>query len=678
MGRDLEPGDPARIGPYRLVGVLGSGGMGRVFLGRSAGGRPVAVKVIRADLAADPEFRVRFAREVAAARKVNGLYTALVVDADVDGPVPWLATAYVPGPSLADAVASQGPLPLASLLVLAAGLAEGLDAIHAAGLVHRDLKPSNVLLANDGPRVIDFGISRAVEATALTHTGLVIGSPGFMSPEQADGGEVGPASDMFSLGAVLSFAATGHGPFGTGSTAALIYRIVHGPPRLDDVPDEIRALAERCLAKDPGQRPTAAEILAEFGDTGPTAGWLPEMIVEELHEHTPSATVAPVLPTVTAASVAPSPAVAPAPVVSPVSRPQRGRPLRRRTWLAVALAVAVVVATAVSLTITLLPSNPENGDPALVGVYSASRYGFRGPIGIAVGGGHVWVADYTGNAVTEFNADTGAWIRTMSGGQYGFDKPLAITDDGTHVWVTNSGGNSVTEFNASNGDWVRTLSGGAYGFNTPYQIITDGPRLWVANAFGPSMTELMASDGSLVRTVSGGRYHFNVPVALATDGPHIWVANASTNGTGGSVTELNASNGSLVRVISGSAYGFVGPFSIAVFGTHVWVTNQNGQSVTELNARDGTLVRTISGGRYGFDGPTGIAVDGAHVWVANGAGNSVTELDASTGAWVRTLTSRGYHFNNPDQIILDGTRAWVTNNGEPPGWEGSVTKFTTG
>ncbi|MGH3187589.1 MAG: serine/threonine-protein kinase [Streptosporangiaceae bacterium] len=245
MGRDLEPGDPPRIGPYRLISVLGSGGMGRVFLGRSAGGRPVAVKVIRADLAANPEFRMRFRREVAAARKVSGLYTALLVDADVDSPVPWLATAYVPGPSLADAVAGHGPLPPASLLVLAAGLAEGLVAIHAVGLVHRDLKPSNVLLADDGPRVIDFGISRAAEASTLTHTGLVIGSPGFMSPEQADGDEVGPASDVFSLGAVLTFAATGHGPFGTGSTAALVYRVVHGPPRLDDVPAEIRALADR-------------------------------------------------------------------------------------------------------------------------------------------------------------------------------------------------------------------------------------------------------------------------------------------------------------------------------------------------------------------------------------------------------------------------------------------------
>jgi serine/threonine protein kinase len=253
--------------------------MGRVFLGISAGGRPVAVKVIRADLAADPQFRMRFGREVAAASRVSGLFTAMVVDADVDGPVPWLATAYVPGPSLSEAVADHGPLPTGSLLALAAGLAESLTAIHAAGVVHRDLKPSNVMLAQDGPRVIDFGISRAVESTTMTQAGLVIGSPGFMSPEQAMGHDVGPPSDIFNLGAVLAFAAAGVGPFGTGTTMALLYRVVHGSPSLDQVPADVRPLIERCLAKDPGQRPTADGLLAQVGALAPTANWLPESII---------------------------------------------------------------------------------------------------------------------------------------------------------------------------------------------------------------------------------------------------------------------------------------------------------------------------------------------------------------------------------------------------------------
>ena len=221
---ELQPADPRWIGPYRLEGRLGSGGMGRVYLGRSPGGRRVAIKVIRPDLAENPDFRARFAREASAARKVSGIFIAPVVDADLDGPVPWLATSYIAGPSLIDAIAAHGPLPAASLLRLAAGLAEGLAAFHSAGVVHRDLKPSNVLLAEDGPRLIDFGISWSMEASAITRTGIVVGSPGFMSPEQAEGRPVGPSSDIFSLGAVLTFAATGEGPFGEGHSGAAVPR----------------------------------------------------------------------------------------------------------------------------------------------------------------------------------------------------------------------------------------------------------------------------------------------------------------------------------------------------------------------------------------------------------------------------------------------------------------------
>jgi len=257
----LQPGDPRQVGSYLLLGRLGSGGMGRVFLARSLGGRLVAVKVIRADLAGDPDFRNRFAREVAAARRVSGLFTAPVVDADPDAAVPWLVTGYVDGPSLADAVAANGPMTAAEVEALARGLAEGLAAIHAAGVVHRDLKPSNVLLASDGPRIIDFGISRAAEATSMTGTGMIVGSPGFMSPEQADSGEVSPASDVFSLGAVLAYAATGREPFGAGTASALLYRVVHAEPALDGIPDLLRPLVEWCLDKDPELRPSPSELL---------------------------------------------------------------------------------------------------------------------------------------------------------------------------------------------------------------------------------------------------------------------------------------------------------------------------------------------------------------------------------------------------------------------------------
>ena len=275
----LSPEDPREIGPYQLLGQLGSGGMGQVFLGMSAGGRPIAVKVIRTELATDPEFRARFRREVAAAQKVSGLFTALVIDADLDSPTPWLATAYVAGPSLTEAVRDHGPLPVSTVLALAAGLAESLTAIHAAGVVHGDLKPSNVLLAEDGPRLIDFGISQAAEASPATGPHLLIGSPGFMSPEQVMGSEITPASDMFSLGAVLTFAASGQGPFGSGSNAAVISRLVNNPASLGKVPREVRRLIGNCLAKHPSDRPTPRELLDQVGAIQPSPGWLAESII---------------------------------------------------------------------------------------------------------------------------------------------------------------------------------------------------------------------------------------------------------------------------------------------------------------------------------------------------------------------------------------------------------------
>ncbi|MFC8276846.1 serine/threonine-protein kinase [Streptomyces sp. NPDC057271] len=256
------PNDPAFIGQYRLTARLGEGGMGQVYLGESVSGRRVAVKVVRAHLAADPGFRQRFRREIEAARTVGGFWTAPVVDADPEAATPWVASAYIEAPDLGQLVAEDGPLAEAELRALAAGLAEALDAIHRAGLVHRDLKPSNVLVTGDGPRVIDFGISKALEGgTTLTGTGLVVGTPGFMSPEQATGAEVGPPSDIFSLGAVLAFAATGEGPFGVGSAPALLYRVVHDVPRLDGVPGVLREMVARCLEKRAERRPSAGELL---------------------------------------------------------------------------------------------------------------------------------------------------------------------------------------------------------------------------------------------------------------------------------------------------------------------------------------------------------------------------------------------------------------------------------
>ncbi|MEV0247745.1 serine/threonine-protein kinase [Nocardia sp. NPDC050712] len=280
----LGVNDPRRIGDYRILGVLGAGGMGKVYLGRNAGGRTVAVKVIRPDLADSGEFRARFEREVTAAQRVGGRFTAPVLDADVDAHPPWLATGYVAGLPLDDAIQRFGTFTEVTLLVLARGLAEALIAVHGAGVVHRDLKPSNVLLAVDGPKVIDFGIARAVEDTALTTTGKVIGSPGFMCPEQVTGEAVVPASDVFALGGVLVYAATGHGPFGTGETVHMLWRVVYEEPQLDGVPERLRPLVAACLAKDPAARPTPHQILDELFRLGVPegGGWLPGPVLHEV------------------------------------------------------------------------------------------------------------------------------------------------------------------------------------------------------------------------------------------------------------------------------------------------------------------------------------------------------------------------------------------------------------
>ncbi|WP_406229383.1 protein kinase domain-containing protein [Nocardia sp. NBC_01009] len=282
--RPLDMDDPTRIGDYRLLGLLGSGGMGRVYLGRSSGGRTVAVKVIRPDLIGDTQFRERFRREVTAARRVGGQFTAAVLDADVDADPPWLATGYVAGFSLTEAVEQFGTFTENPLLVLAHGLTEALIAVHEAGVVHRDLKPSNVLLAIDGPKVIDFGIARAVEDSALTTTGSVIGSPSFMCPEQVLGKPVGPAGDVFALGGVLVFAATGHGPFGVGETVQMLFRVVYEEPQLDGVPPRLHPLVAACLAKDEAARPTPQQLHAALLDLGvpQRAGWLPAPVLEEV------------------------------------------------------------------------------------------------------------------------------------------------------------------------------------------------------------------------------------------------------------------------------------------------------------------------------------------------------------------------------------------------------------
>jgi serine/threonine protein kinase len=342
--------------------------MGQVFLGRSGDRTAVALKVIRPDLADQPGFRDRFAREIEVAGRARGRFVAPLVDADTDGSPPWLATGYLAGPTLAEALDLCGPLPVGSVLELAAGLAEALTDLHAAGIVHRDLKPGNVILLDDGPRVIDFGISRASDMSTMTHTGELIGSPGFLAPEQVVGtGEVSPAGDVFALGALICFAVTGTGPFGRGQTAALMYRVVHEPPDLDRVPDELRGLVADCLAKRAADRPTAAEVLSRLDADReearrPGHGWLPDAAMAEIADRRRALT-RPVPDGTT--EIRPRPA-GPPPATS----------ARRHRWSVVAAAVAGVVTTVAAVGYLSLPdadagaAGTENAPPT-VGTSSA-------------------------------------------------------------------------------------------------------------------------------------------------------------------------------------------------------------------------------------------------------------------------------------------------------------------
>nr|WSY57746.1 bifunctional serine/threonine-protein kinase/ABC transporter substrate-binding protein [Streptomyces sp. NBC_00886] len=325
----LKAGDPPSVGGYRLLGRLGSGGMGVVYLARSTGGALAALKVIRAEYADDHDFRARFRREAEAAGGLTGQWLVPVTAADPGAREPWLATAFVPGPSLAEAVTLHGPLPDRTVRALGARLAEALTEVHTAGLVHRDVKPGNVLLALDGPRLIDFGIARSTGATALTASDVVIGSPGYLSPEQAQAraDDIGPPSDVFSLGCVLAYAATGHRPFGTGTPAAIVFRTVHEEPDLDDVPWALAPLLTDCLAKDPQARPTAREVRDALADEGEQEGdWLPPALPRLIAERS--------------AAVLALPDPDPATLMLPAARPA----LSRRRLLTLGSAAGVVMA----------------------------------------------------------------------------------------------------------------------------------------------------------------------------------------------------------------------------------------------------------------------------------------------------------------------------------------------
>jgi serine/threonine protein kinase len=484
----LGPDDPTEIAGYPLRARLGSGGMGTVYLAFSSGGYPVAIKVVRPEFADDPEFRRRFKREVEAARRVHGTYTAQVVNADTDAAVPWLATTYIAGPSLQQAIGEDGhPLPVLSVFRLLAGAAEGIAAIHAVGLIHRDLKPSNVLLAADGPRVIDFGIVHAADASSLTSVGQVIGTPAFLAPEQING-QVTEATDVWALGHLAAYAATAHAVFGDSHVeSVLIHRILNEPPQLEDCPAEIRSIAERCLAKNPAERPSVHDVIAfaRNATEGQTmqlmgASWLPPSVDQTLSAY--DARLAPPPP-------APAPHLPAQPPAQPSGRAEPVRPVpaprrpRRGVIIAAGLCAAVVLAgylifhafqspgpqTPTTGGATTAASSPAVTRSATVPAAASSS-------GPAASGSASPGPDSTGGytALQTYPTDI-----SMPGGTC-YDTVAAFATDGPHVYT-----NVETLFNDSS-KWDVTLSNCATPDDQEELAVNQGSAL--TDAVSPSST----------------------------------------------------------------------------------------------------------------------------------------------------------------------------------------------
>ena len=613
----LEADDPRVIGDFRVQARLGAGGMGRVYLAFSPAGRAVAVKVIHPHLARDPAFAARFRREVVAAQAVNAIYAAPVVAAGPDDDPPWLATAFVPAPSLQEVVAAAGPLPEDAVWRLAAGLAEGLRAVHASGLVHRDLKPGNVLLATDGPRVIDFGIARVLDGTRLTSTADVLGTPSYMSPEQAQGGSVDPPSDIFSLGGVVYFAATGQAPFGGGIPAALLYRIVFDEPSLDALPPQLRSLVAACLDKNPATRPTPAQLATALMPATPPgslptsrlAFW-PEPVAGFIREYQarldPESPQAPPGPVASQASVAWQ---GPGPVTSPTAgTPQAffppGTPsgqVSAGTWPPSASGGT--------------PGRPPVGEPTVRPPGGRGRHAaLPGPgmgrrralaalagaaaAGLGIAGWEVSQHVLTGSGAKLTASQSG--LKPVAGGarvwRFAAGSPVAAVAAAGPVVYAGTNGNTVFALDAATGAqvWRRTTTSAE---NT--QLTVAGSSLVVAGANGP-----------FALAAGNGRQLWDIPnsgvIPLLGAGGVAYAGFAAKVNTTGGVTALNPATGT-------TAWTFQFPGvadttgALAVADGVVYATTGDG-AIFALSAADGAKRQQFSG--FGESGAGTIAVAG--------------------------------------------------------------------
>jgi outer membrane protein assembly factor BamB len=666
----LEADDPRVIGDFRLQARLGAGGMGRVYLGFSPAGRAVAIKVIHPHLARDPAFTARFRREVAAAQAVNAVYAAPVVAAGPDDVPPWLATAFVPAPSLQDVIAAAGPLPEEAVWKLAAGLAEGLRAVHASGLVHRDLKPANVLLATDGPRVIDFGIARVLDGTRLTTTDGVLGTPSYMSPEQARGSSVDPSSDIFSLGGVIYFAATGQPPFGGGIPAALLYRIVFDEPSLDGLAPQLRSLVAACLDKNPATRPTPAQLataLMPAGDqlTPSRLAFWPEPVARFIRDYQarldPESAPAPPVPAAARASMAsgaPVATVAPqapsawappadetAPVWQPAGEPtvrQRaagGRHAResvppagldRRRVLA-ALAGAGVAGLGIAgwEVATRVLTGPGASKPAasqfslpkVAPGKPAWRFNANASVSSVAQAGNVVYAATNGNAIFAVNATTGKqiWKRTTT------------SELNSYLMVA---GSSVV------------VAGG----NGPYALGT---------ALGKPLWNIKSEDSSPLLVTGGVAY----------------LGFAAKNDTTGGVTAVDPASGTILWTFPFGPVADIGG-QLAVADGVVYVTTSNGE-LFALSAASGTLRRKVTG--FGAFGAGTIAVTGGVVYAGlDDKKGTVVAVSAASGKtlWRQSLAPATF----PPSVATAGgiIYAGLVNGGAAEAQSGNLYALNAG
>lgn len=678
----VRPEDPVWVGTYRVLARLGAGGMGVVYLARSPSGRLAAVKVIREVYAGDPDFRARFRREILAARRVTGTFTAAVLDAGAEADRPWLATAYLPGLTLWEAVTAYGAMPAPAVRALGAGLAEALDAIHRIGVVHRDFKPGNVILTAGGPRVIDFGIAHPADVTAITRVGGVVGSPGFMSPEQVSGAPVGPASDVFTLGSVLAYAAAGVEAFGEGSPQSKMYRVVSLQADLSAITETWLAdLIAACFRPKPQHRPTAADVLSSLGGTGTSlhgTAWLPGAVAEAVDRRTTDARQIPALP---ASHVAADPAILGTPTVEPESLPPQRKPNRRLVIAGLGALAVAGGATAwwatrpadrepartpsTSAAVSSVKPPPEASvlwrlrvanyyptiapDSGLVVVWEDRTIRAVDPrtrrirwsqtardvtgIDVTVGSGIAYVSGLGGHRTTALHVTSGATAWTYPG----WPRPLPVTLGSVAFF-----GDPIMAVSASGGArrWTSSVSakggviaGGRFVVTASDKAVTcldagTGSRLWTYAIAEPSLGTI--GDSTVFCTDKNGDLH------AVRDGKLRWRRNIGNSisdlrlsagtlyavGTGDTVLAMSAATGQpswTAQVGSGAGDRYRQHARIAITDGVLYACGTDRRAYA-VNAATGRLLWTYSADVSYFAAP--VAVGGA-VFVGNRTGELV-------------------------------------------------------